>query len=92
MKCLTGFFAIFFGAAGVDFDERPRQVTIAASPTSSETCFDVVIFDDNFVESDEKFHIGFQILPGSNAAVGLINITTVTIIDNDQGIVKQDIH
>ena len=51
-------------------------------PGSSQACGSVTILDDNLVEGDESFEIGFEIFSGGTP--GTPNLATVTILDNDQ--------
>ena len=50
-------------------------------PGSAQICGSVIILDDNIVEGDETFQVGFEVFSGG--VPGTPNIATVTILDND---------
>lgn len=70
-------------AAGIDYSERPRNVSIPTSVGPQQTCFEVDINDDNVAEEDEEFLVTLQIQSGSDAQIGAISSTCVRIIDDD---------
>ena len=50
-------------------------------PGSAQICGSVIILDDNLVEGDESFEIGFEVFSGG--VPGTPSLATVTILDND---------
>lgn len=70
-------------AAGIDYGESPRNVSIPTSVGPRQTCFEVDINDDNVAEDDEEFLVNLQIQSGLDAQIGAISSTCVRIIDND---------
>ena len=70
-------------AAGEDYDGTSQQVTIPASASPSEVCFNIQIINDSISERDEEFLVSFQLPLDSGAQVGPLNSTCVSIIDDD---------
>ena len=67
---------------GVDYGSGPYSVIIPAGKV--DVSFNITIIDDNIFEEEEKFNltINTSALP-NNVAIGDLDRTTVTIVDND---------
>ena len=67
---------------GVDYGSGPYSVIIPAGQV--DVSFNITIIDDNIFEEEEKFNltINTSALP-NNVAIGDLDHTTVTIVDND---------
>ena len=57
--------------------------TFEASSTGNMLCVNITIIGDIIYEEDEQFLVIFGNLPNSQAGVGPINQTCVTIRDDD---------
>ena len=66
-----------------DFDSRSRMQTFEAALTGSMLCVNITIIEDSIYEDDEQFLVTFGNLPNSQAGVGSITQTCITIRDDD---------
>lgn len=68
---------------GVDYFSGPYMVTFEVGMTNGS--FNVSIYDDNMLESNEMFNLSIDASSLPNGmSVGDIGVTMVTILDNDR--------
>ena len=67
----------------MDYSFSTEIITIPASNSSQEFCFDIDIRDDAIVEPNEVFELSLRIQAGADAEAGPTTTSSVSIVDND---------
>ena len=73
---------LYYTAGGIDYDDFDNtQVTLPAGETVVD--FNVIIIDDNFIETNEIFSGMLSIVTGDSQVIidGTADTATVTILD-----------
>ena len=74
-------FTCSYHLGGLDFDEV--DTVIAFTPGVTQSCLDIIIVNDQSLESTELFTISVASAGDSSVEIGPLSFTTIMILDND---------
>lgn len=74
-------FTYSYNVGGLDFDEV--ATVIAFTPGVTQSCLDIIIVDDQSLESIELFTVSLASAGDPSVEIGPLSFTTIMILDND---------